>query len=111
MDSAGTVASFTATFPAGVTEIGPRDVINAVLAPDPQGRAFAWLFDKSATGKVWRLNLSTQAWTDMGAMPAGVSGSYCVATVPPLGIHVLLASGVSVSAGVNDSKVWAYRPA
>lgn len=108
LDNAGTVTLLTASLPAGISEIGPT--VGSVLSPDPQGRAYAWLFDTRAsmTRKLWRLNLTTGAWTDMGALPAtfGANEAACIACIPELGVLVALDGGSR-----TNSKVWLYRPA
>jgi hypothetical protein len=105
---AGVVSSFLTAFPPGVTGIGPQIGVRSVLAPDPQGRSIAWLFDPIQTGKVWRLDLITKAWALAGDCSA--AADTCYATVPPLGAILGLDSRTRNGA-ISQSKVWGFRPA
>jgi hypothetical protein len=105
--SAGVISQVSNTLPPGVLGIGPQS--NVVFVPDPQGRAFAWLFDFQSTQKVWRLNLTTGTWLDSGAFPASI-GPSSVACVTNLGIHVVL-TGAGRIASTSQATVRLFKPA
>ena len=110
IDNLGAITLLSNTLPPGVKAIGPTDA--TVLAPDPQGRRVAWLYDQGITRKIWKLDLGTGAWSDAGAMPAGFSngGAACVATIPELGVHVWLDGYGRLDAETSNSRVWIFKP-
>jgi hypothetical protein len=110
----GAITALSTNLPPGVPSIGPDSTRgNTVLAPDPQGRAVAWLFDEGTTRKVWKLDLKSGAWTDSGALPAAFAAAAgaCVGTIPELGVHVWFDGNGRANSSISNSRVWLYKPA
>jgi hypothetical protein len=110
----GSITQLTATLPPGVPSLSPDSTRgNTVLAPDPQGRPVAWVFDMGTTRKVWRLDLNTGTWADAGALPAAfaTSAGACVGTVPELGVHVWVDGNGRDTATTSGARVWLFKPA
>lgn len=114
VSNTGAISLLTDVLPPGVPSLSPDSSTgNTVLAPDPAGRAVAWVFDEGTTRRVWRLDLRTGAWSNAGALPtdfASVAGA-CVGTIPELGVHVWFDGNGRESPTASNARVWVFKPA
>lgn len=104
LSAAGSVALITTTLPGALTGTGAGAGVPVV--PDSAGTARSWVFTTNA----WSLDHETGAWSDHGAIPAGLSvANACPAAIHGAGAFIFLEGAGRVSASVSNSQVWLFK--